>query len=85
MSVIILKPDEIGDFVIATGAIRLLAHRHGEEETTLVVKSELAPLAGFNHPQFTVAKLIARFLGWMGAASSRPRLGGTLTAGDNRS
>ena len=47
--------------------------------------SELAPLAGFNHPQFTVAKLIARFMGWMGAAASRPLMGGTLTAGGDGS
>lgn len=47
--------------------------------------SELAPLAGFNHPQFTVAKLIARFMGWMGAAASRPLMGGTLTVGGDGS
>lgn len=57
MSVVILKPDEIGDFVIATGAIRLLAHRHGEEETTLVVKSEIAPLARREFPRSTIVEL----------------------------
>jgi len=29
--------------------------------------NELAPIPGLNHPQFTVAKLIARFMGWMGS------------------
>ena len=57
MSVVILKPDEIGDFVIATGAIRLLAHQHGEEETTLVVKSEIAPLARREFPRSTIVEL----------------------------
>lgn len=32
--------------------------------------SELSPVAGLDHPQFTIAKLIARFAGWMGAARS---------------
>ena len=36
--------------------------------------SELAPLHGCNHPQFTIAKLIARFTGWIGAAASRPSI-----------
>lgn len=45
MSVIVIKPDEIGDFVMAIGAIRLLAEHYGEQDTTLVVKSEVAPLA----------------------------------------
>ena len=57
MSVVILKPDEIGDFVIATGAIRLLVHRHGEDETTLVVKSEIAPLARREFPRATIVEL----------------------------
>jgi len=43
--------------------------------------SELAPLPGFCHPQFIVAKLIARVMGWMGPAAGRPRVDGTLTTG----
>lgn len=50
MSVVIFKPDEIGDFVIATGAMRLLAEKHGEENTTIVVKSELVSLARREFP-----------------------------------
>jgi len=57
VSVVILKPDEIGDFVIATGAIRLLVDRHGEDETTLVVKSEIAPLARREFPRATIVEL----------------------------
>jgi agmatinase len=33
--------------------------------------SELAPIAGIGHPQFAIAKLIARFMGWMGASAAR--------------
>ncbi|MBJ7258078.1 MAG: glycosyltransferase family 9 protein [Chthoniobacterales bacterium] len=56
MSVLIFKPDEIGDFVIATGAIRLLAREHGEENTSLIVKSELASLA---RREFPLARVVA--------------------------
>ncbi|MFM7375939.1 MAG: glycosyltransferase family 9 protein [Chthoniobacterales bacterium] len=55
MSVFIFKPDEIGDFIISTGSIRALAERHGEENVTLAVKSEIAPLA---QREFPAAKVI---------------------------
>lgn len=45
MSVAILKLDEIGDFLLATGAIRLLSRAHGEENTVILVKSQIVPLA----------------------------------------
>jgi agmatinase len=32
---------------------------------------ELAPIAGVHHPEFSVAKLIARFMGWMEGAGPR--------------
>ena len=54
MSVFILKPDEIGDFVIAAGAIHLLADHHGEENTALAVKSELAALARREFPRANI-------------------------------
>lgn len=57
MSVVVFKPDEIGDFVISTGAIRLLARQHGEENTTLVVKSEIAPLARREFPRARIVEL----------------------------
>lgn len=56
MSVVILKPDEIGDFILSIGTIRLLARKHGGENTTLVVKDEIAPLA---QREFPDAKIIA--------------------------
>jgi ADP-heptose:LPS heptosyltransferase len=56
VSAVVFKPDEIGDFVMATGAIRLLARFHGEEETTLLVKTEVASLARREFPR---AKVIA--------------------------
>ena len=57
MSVVILKPDEIGDFLISTGAIRLLARHHGAENTVLVVKSEIAPLARREFPGAIIVEL----------------------------
>lgn len=57
MSVVIFKPDDIGDFVIASGAIRLIAGHHGEENTTLVVKSTIAPLARREFPRAAVVEL----------------------------
>lgn len=57
MSIVILKPDEIGDFVMATGAIRLLTEAFGEENATLVVKSEIAPLARCEFPRSRVEAL----------------------------
>jgi len=57
VSVVILKPDEIGDFVISTGAIRALARHHGEENTVLVVKSEIAPLARREFPRAAIVEL----------------------------
>ena len=55
VSVVILKPDEIGDFILATGAIRLLAKSHGEKNLILVVKSEVLPLA---RNEFPAARII---------------------------
>jgi ADP-heptose:LPS heptosyltransferase len=52
----VFKPDEIGDFVISTGAIRLLARERGEQNIALAVKSEIAPLARREFPQ---AEIIA--------------------------
>jgi len=52
---LIFKPDGIGDFVLATGAIHTLASEYGEETLTLCVRTLLAPLAG---KQFPRAKVI---------------------------
>ncbi len=41
----ILKPDNIGDFLLASGGIRALADTAGEENLLLAVKSDVAPLA----------------------------------------
>ncbi|MFZ4683880.1 MAG: glycosyltransferase family 9 protein, partial [Terrimicrobiaceae bacterium] len=53
----ILKPDGIGDFVLASGALRLLARECGEENLILVVKSLLVPLARSQFPRATVIDL----------------------------
>jgi len=55
--VFILKPDGIGDFVLASGALRLLARECGEENLILCVKSLLVPLARSQFPRATVMDL----------------------------
>lgn len=55
--VFVFKPDGIGDFVLATGAIRLLARECGEENLTLCVKTILVPLARAQFPRATVLEL----------------------------
>lgn len=57
MKAVILKPDEIGDFVLATGAIRLAAAEYGEKNILLVVKSEIVPLARREFPHARVLAL----------------------------
>lgn len=57
MRVFLFKPDGIGDFVLATGAIRLLAREYGEENLTLCVKTILVPLARDQFPKATVLEL----------------------------
>ncbi len=51
MKILAFKPDEIGDFVLACGCVRLFADEAGEENLTLVVKSEIAPLARREFPR----------------------------------
>lgn len=57
MRVFVFKPDGIGDFVLATGAIRLLARECGEEKLTLCVQTILVPLARDQFPTATVLDL----------------------------
>lgn len=57
MRVFIVKPDNIGDFVLATGAIRLLIREAGAENVTLCVKTVLVPLARVQSPGVTVLEL----------------------------
>ena len=45
MRLFVLKPDNIGDFLLACGGIRALADAAGEENLVLAVKSDVAPLA----------------------------------------
>jgi ADP-heptose:LPS heptosyltransferase len=54
---LIFKPDGIGDFVLATGALRLLAREVGEENLTLCVQTILGPLARDQFPRATVWEL----------------------------
>jgi ADP-heptose:LPS heptosyltransferase len=53
----ILKPDGIGDFVLATGGLRLLAAEFGEQNLLICVQSILVPFARSQFPQATVIEL----------------------------
>jgi ADP-heptose:LPS heptosyltransferase len=55
--VLVLKPDGIGDFVLATGTLRLLAAEFGEENLVICVKSLLAPLARAQFPRAVTVDL----------------------------
>ena len=57
MRLFILKPDGIGDFVLVTGALRLLAAQVGEQNLLICVQSVLVPLARAQFPQATVLEL----------------------------
>jgi len=53
----ILKPDGIGDFVLATGGLRLLAAEFGEQNLVICVQSVLVPFARSQFPQANVIEL----------------------------
>ncbi len=53
----ILKPDGIGDFVLATGGIRLLAAEFGEANLLICVRSILVAFARSQFPQATIIEL----------------------------
>jgi ADP-heptose:LPS heptosyltransferase len=53
----ILKPDGIGDFVLVTGGLRLLAAEFGEQNLLICVQSVLVPFARSQFPQATVIEL----------------------------
>lgn len=57
MKVLVFKPDEIGDFLLASGCLHLLAQEYGEENLTLVVKSGIASLARREFPQACIIAL----------------------------
>jgi len=53
----IFKHDRIGDFILAQGAIRLLAEHFGQEGCVLVVSSLVAPLAKAWFPRMHVVAI----------------------------
>jgi ADP-heptose:LPS heptosyltransferase len=53
----ILKPDGIGDFILVTGALRLLASELGEENLLICVRSVIVPLAKEQFPKARVLEL----------------------------
>lgn len=57
MRVFILKPDAIGDFILATGCIRLVAREFGEKNLVIAVRADVAPLAKSQSPEAEVIPL----------------------------
>ena len=53
----IFKPDAIGDFLLASGAIRKLADKVGEEHMTLALRDQVAPLAAREFPASRIISL----------------------------
>ena len=60
MRVFIIKPDAIGDFILASGCVRLIAREIGEENLVLAVRSDVAPLAKSQFPKALVLPLTLR-------------------------
>jgi len=60
LRVFILKPDAIGDFILATGCIRLMARELSEKNLVIAVRSDVAPLAKAQFPQAEVIPLPLR-------------------------
>jgi ADP-heptose:LPS heptosyltransferase len=60
LRVFILKPDAIGDFILASGCIRLIAREAGEENLVLAVRTDVAPLAKSQFPKALVLPLTLR-------------------------
>ncbi|MEQ2006016.1 MAG: glycosyltransferase family 9 protein [Limisphaerales bacterium] len=55
--VCLFKPDRIGDFVLALGAMRLLTEKHGEANCEIVVLEPVAELARAEFPRACVVAL----------------------------
>ena len=53
----IFKPDGIGDFILVTGAVRLLAASLAKQNLLICVRSVIAPLARSQFPQAIVIEL----------------------------
>ena len=60
MRVFILKPDAIGDFILATGCIRLRARELSEKNLVIAVRADVAPLAKAQFPEAEVIPLRLR-------------------------
>jgi len=60
VKLVILKPDNIGDFVLASGGLRVLSAAVGEDNLVLAVKSEVAPLARREFPRARIVRLPIR-------------------------
>jgi ADP-heptose:LPS heptosyltransferase len=60
LRVFVLKPDAIGDFVLATGAVHRIARAWGESSLTLAVRADVAPFAQEEFPEARVVPLPLR-------------------------
>jgi ADP-heptose:LPS heptosyltransferase len=57
LRVFILKPDAVGDFILATGCIRLMARELGEKNLVIAVRADVAPLASAQFPDSEIIPL----------------------------
>jgi ADP-heptose:LPS heptosyltransferase len=60
LRVFILKPDAIGDFILASGCIRTIAREAGEQNLVLAVRTDVAPLARHQFPLARILPLTLR-------------------------
>ena len=60
MRFFVLKPDNIGDFLLACGAVRVMADTVGEGNLVLAVKTDVAPLVRREFPGAEVIGLTIR-------------------------
>jgi ADP-heptose:LPS heptosyltransferase len=60
LRVFILKPDAIGDFILASGCIHTIAREAGEENLILAVRTDVAPLARHQFPKARILPLTLR-------------------------
>ncbi len=58
--IVVFKPDAIGDFILATGSLRVLVQRFGAKNLLLVVHTDVAPLARAEFPESVVLPLPIR-------------------------
>lgn len=57
MRIFVLKPDGIGDFILATGAMKAFAREYGEKQLVICTRTLMVPLARSQFPEATILPL----------------------------